>query len=194
MLLSVIAHAGFLYWMANLNAGVGNGVQPVVTASLQPARASPEDAQPSDSATDVPPAPVKNDDVAIVGEKTIEQFKGNHENIVSLFEDNAPHYFRLDELTKIPRTLIDIPSDLSFAAFEGLPQRAVLRLFINENGNVDRVSIDGPELPEQVQNMLKSAFLDVIFDPGERNGVRVKSQIRIEVSLNDSMNNNSDGR
>lgn len=97
-------------------------------------------------------------------------------------------YLRTDELTKAPSVLLDISSDLSLFSPNGLPQLAILRLLVNERGDIDQVLVEDSPLPEEEQNLLKNAFSKTKFHPGEINGTPVRSQLRIEVMLNNVVN------
>ncbi len=71
-------------------------------------------------------------------------------------------------------------------ALPGVPaQSAVLRLLINENGDIDHVTIDETFLSESAARVVKDAFLKIKFYPGKIGNIPVKSQLRILVELND---------
>jgi hypothetical protein len=57
----------------------------------------------------------------------------------------------------------------------------ILALFIDENGIVRRVRIDGPSLPKPMEDAARDTFLQAHFQPGEVQGQQVKSLIRVEV-------------
>lgn len=63
---------------------------------------------------------------------------------------------------------------------------AILALFIDETGLVRRVRVDGPSLPKPMEEAARDAFLQAHFSPGEIDGRRVKSLIRIEVVFDNS--------
>ncbi len=58
---------------------------------------------------------------------------------------------------------------------------SVLALFINEEGAVDRIVVEGPPLPFSMEQSARQAFRAAHFSPGQVNGHAVKSQIRVEV-------------
>lgn len=60
---------------------------------------------------------------------------------------------------------------------------AVLYLFINEEGSIDNIDVDVSFLPEDAQDILIKAFAKLKFNPGEIDGLPVKSQLMIEVDL-----------
>jgi len=93
------------------------------------------------------------------------------------------HYFRSAELSERPRVLQDIQADLG-AGFADVPAQAVvLRLFINEEGGVDRVAVEESVLPPAHEKTLTAAFANLRFRPGMRDKIAVKSQLKIEVRL-----------
>jgi hypothetical protein len=94
-----------------------------------------------------------------------------------------PYYFQAAELTQKPLVLRDVPSDLLFDVPDVPPHAAVLRLLINELGEVDEVIIDDSSVPEAVAQSIIEAFRKARFHAGEIDGTPVKSQVRIEVML-----------
>lgn len=61
--------------------------------------------------------------------------------------------------------------------------RGVLRLFIDDQGQVRRVEAADDELPEPLFEAARQAFMAVRFSPGELDGRAVRSLIRVEVSF-----------
>ncbi|HEY8878141.1 MAG TPA: hypothetical protein VIN03_11285 [Roseateles sp.] len=61
---------------------------------------------------------------------------------------------------------------------------AVLKLYLDEQGRVERVEPDGDAvLPTPLLETARQAFLAASFTPGELNGQAVKSWMRIEVNF-----------
>lgn len=56
-----------------------------------------------------------------------------------------------------------------------------LTLFIDENGNVVRIRVDGPNLPPAMEAAARAAFMGAMFAPGQVEGLAVRSKIRVEV-------------
>lgn len=103
--------------------------------------------------------------------------------VVVLARQPEPQYFRSSELSERPHVVQDIPPDLG-GGFVGVPAQAViLRLFINEEGAIDRVTSEESYLPPERMAILVEAFSKMKFRPGLRDGTPVKSQMRIEVRL-----------
>jgi len=61
---------------------------------------------------------------------------------------------------------------------------AVLKLFLDEQGQVERVEPDGePALPEPLFEQARQSFMAAGFTPGQLNGQAVKSWVRVEVTF-----------
>ena len=58
---------------------------------------------------------------------------------------------------------------------------AILALYIDEQGQVRRVSASDPPLPPALEQAAREAFLAARFAPGQIDGRAVKSRIRVEV-------------
>jgi hypothetical protein len=56
-----------------------------------------------------------------------------------------------------------------------------LSLFIDENGRVVRIRVDGPALPAAMEEAARLAFMGATFSPGQVDGLPVRSRIRVEV-------------
>ncbi len=61
---------------------------------------------------------------------------------------------------------------------------AILRLYLDEQGKVERVEPDGDAaLPEALFETARQAFMATDFSPGQLNGQAVRSWVRIEVNF-----------
>jgi len=58
-----------------------------------------------------------------------------------------------------------------------------LTLFIDENGVVVRVWVEGADIPERFLDAATAAFQDAVFSPGQTATGAVKSKIRLEVAF-----------
>lgn len=65
---------------------------------------------------------------------------------------------------------------------------AILQLFINESGLVDRVEIVESEAPLEFTDMARRAFLNTRFSPGVKDQIQVRSKLKIEVSFQNGPN------
>lgn len=112
-----------------------------------------------------------------------EQSNASAQPLIPLVQAPEQRYFLSRELSGRPRVREDVPSDFGLA---GVPaQTVILRLFINEVGDIDRVAVERSFLPEEQSQRLIEAFSKVRFHPGARDNVAVKSQMKIEVRLED---------
>jgi hypothetical protein len=94
-----------------------------------------------------------------------------------------PHYFPASQLTLKPVVLQDIPANLTVDVPNAPAQAAVLRLLINELGEIDKVIVDESSVPERAAQAITEAFRSIRFRPGERDGAPVKSQLKIQIML-----------
>ena len=94
-----------------------------------------------------------------------------------------PHYFRTSELTQKPVVVQDISSSFVIVVPDVPAQAAILRLFVNDEGNIDKVLIEDSHLPEHAERRIRDAFSRIRFQPGKIGRQAVRSQFRIEVLL-----------
>lgn len=106
---------------------------------------------------------------------------------IIISKESEPYYFRIDQLTDKPFVLRDISPDLGSDVFGVPPQSTVLRLLINEYGDVDQVIAERSGLPEQVKTLLMQAFSKTKFSPGKISGAPVKSQLKIQIAIESAM-------
>ncbi|ABR91850.1 tonB like protein [Janthinobacterium sp. Marseille] len=99
-----------------------------------------------------------------------------------------PHYFSVKELTQKPLVSRDVPADLMLIVPGVPPQAATLQILISEYGDVDKVIVEDSLLPDDAQKIVVDEFSKLKFNPGEINGTRVKSQLKIEILLEDAAN------
>nr|WP_316643583.1 hypothetical protein [uncultured Roseateles sp.] len=90
----------------------------------------------------------------------------------------------------LPRSRLSVPPVLrsqvallwpELAEAQGGHFRAVLALFIDEHGVVQKVRVEGSGLPPALEAVARESFLGASFLPGELQGEVVKSLIRVEV-------------
>ena len=95
--------------------------------------------------------------------------------------DSDDDYFPRAMLTVVP-TPIE-PVMIAYPEFDNDPghHSSELALFIDETGRVARVRFDGPELPRELEEAARNAFITARFRSGELDGRAVKSWIRVEV-------------
>jgi hypothetical protein len=103
--------------------------------------------------------------------------------LLSLPAPQRPHYFPVSQLTQKPLVLRDIPSNLTLDVPDAPAHAAVLRLLINEAGDIDKVIVDEVSVPEHAVRAISEAFRNIRFRPGEKDGAPVKSQLKIQIML-----------
>jgi protein TonB len=90
-------------------------------------------------------------------------------------------YHDLRELTLRPAPLVDIPLEPGALKTRKETGQLILRLWINEQGGVDRIAVERSELPPEYAAAASKAFLAARFQPGEIDGRPVKTLMRVAV-------------
>lgn len=97
----------------------------------------------------------------------------------------GPVYYTSDQLTKRPRAIavkkLD-PPEIQSIIVSG---KLILKLWIDAQGQVENITVESSELPEIFSEVTTKAFKQSRFVPGELNGQRVATVMRIEVSYDD---------
>lgn len=95
------------------------------------------------------------------------------------------HYWpgRTLDQKPIPQAPVVIPYPEGFISIAH--GHAILQLFINESGLVDRVEVVESEAPIEFTDMARRAFLNTRFTPGVKDRVQVRSKLKIEVGFQD---------
>lgn len=98
---------------------------------------------------------------------------------------SGPVYYTSDQLTKRPTAVevpeLDTPATKQFI----VSGKMILQLWIDERGKVVEVVVEESNLPEVFAETARNTFGHSRFTPGERDGVAVRSLMRIEVSYDD---------
>lgn len=105
------------------------------------------------------------------------------DQVLPIIGQATPYYFRLSELTLKPRVAQDIPPNMILMVPEAPPQPAILRLLINEHGSIDQVIVENSQLPHAAEQRIIDTFSKLLFTPAEIDNMPVKSQLRIEIML-----------
>lgn len=187
--LSLTAHLG-LGFALGIGTGSENGA---ITGNRSPATAfTVHFSKPVSIATRVDPKAGGNDKPAErspdypIDQPQAAQQLTEEEPLFPIFGQPEPRYFRPQELTGKPFILQDVSSDLALRLF-GVPlQSVVLRLLINEQGDIDRVIIEDSDLPEQTERSVVEAFSRMKFYPGKIGATAVKTQLGIKVSIEEA--------
>lgn len=93
------------------------------------------------------------------------------------------NYYPPEELSRRARILRDIDPFLGDLNDHPGTGKAVITLWINEQGGVDRAETETSDLTESFENAVLEQFLAARFQPAERAGLPVKSLMRIEVEI-----------
>jgi len=93
----------------------------------------------------------------------------------------GPYYYRVSELTNAPLVLRDVREIQPLKLTGEKPQKVILRLLINEKGEIDQVLVQDSELSQEATTVLADKFSLMRFEPGKIDGAPVRSQITIEV-------------
>lgn len=92
-------------------------------------------------------------------------------------------YFGADELSRKAQVTRDIRQDNPVLAKSAENGKAILVLFINEMGRVDRVEVESSEVSETLIREVAHEFNAALFQPAQIDGNAVKSRMRIEVLI-----------
>ena len=91
-----------------------------------------------------------------------------------------PRYFTAEELDRRP--LIQSHVEPQFPALALAPTgRVVLRLYVGEDGRVERIAVESGDPTGAFEAAARAAFGPARFLPGMKGGVAVKAMLRIEV-------------
>ena len=92
----------------------------------------------------------------------------------------APIYFPADQLDQRP--LIKVHVEPAFPRGAAVSSgRVVLRLYVGEQGEVDKITVVSAEPPGVFEESAVEAFFAARFIPGRKGGVPVRSLLTIEV-------------
>jgi hypothetical protein len=104
---------------------------------------------------------------------------------IGLLPIPAPTYYTTDQLTKRPRPTAEADLDTPEIRPIFASGTIILKLWINELGDVIAVDVEKTDLPEIFSRTAAAAFRNLRFVPGEINGRPVGSMMRIEVTYDD---------
>lgn len=184
---SIALHAGlFAIPGREFEQSASRGDQPVapMTAVLLPAQAS-RAAETVVLNTDVPdepsPEPPDAGDEA-TADRSVAANEIREEQ--PAFAIPLPHYYEPGEVSDRAQPRDDIVLDSpAITRFPGAGQ-AILVLYINEAGRVDRIEVPSTDIETQaVQNSIAEQFRSAQFSPARIGGQPVKSKMKIEVVI-----------
>lgn len=114
----------------------------------------------------------------------LEQHLASHASLIPVIRQDEQQYFHSRELSEkalilnvalldsAPLLLTDVPSQL-----------AVLRFLINEQGNIDQVLVEGSRFSPRAERLIVETFSKLKFQAGKIGDLAVKSQLRIEIKV-----------
>jgi len=185
---SIAAHAA-LALLPRAGIGQGMGVDSEVSArqarGFQIRIADARDAQtsfpPAESSPASAAASYPDSSEANTAEAIPSAVQGN-----SLLPLTGPTYYSAEQLSKRPVLIGDDPLDSVQLRLLASSGKLMLRLWIDDNGQVVQAEAEKNELPPDFAAATAAAFRQVRFSPGEREGMRVGSIIKIEVRYSDA--------
>jgi outer membrane biosynthesis protein TonB len=95
-------------------------------------------------------------------------------------------FYTTDQVTRKPQPLVLAELDTAETQLIAASGKLVLKLWIDDQGRVVDVLIESSDLPEVFSRIAIAAFKNSRFAPGERNGLRVGTIMRIEISYDDN--------
>lgn len=104
---------------------------------------------------------------------------------IGLLPIPAPTYYTTDQLTKRPQPTAEAELDAPEIRPILASGTIILKLWINELGDVISVDVEKTDLPEIFSRTAVAAFRNLRFVPGEINGQPVGTMMRIEVTYDD---------
>ncbi len=94
-----------------------------------------------------------------------------------------PQYFPAEKLTRQPELAEAIDDKFNESFEAGFRGHAVIRLFLDENGKVNKVHVLESTLPIDVEGMVVKSFFTARYRPGEIDGVPVMSEMTVSADL-----------
>jgi len=104
---------------------------------------------------------------------------------IGLLPIPAPTYYTTDQLTKRPQATGEAELDTPEIWPILTSGTIILKLWISELGDVISVDVEKTDLPEIFSRTAVAAFRNLRFVPGEINGQRVGTMMRIEITYDD---------
>lgn len=101
----------------------------------------------------------------------------------SLLSLPEPRYFPANELSEGTSVLQDIPPEKTIALPDAPLQPARIKLLINEQGDIDKIVFEDSLLSDEARHFVQDSFATVKFKPGKIGDLAVKTQLRVEVTL-----------
>lgn len=106
---------------------------------------------------------------------------------IDLLPFSAPAFYTTDQLTKAPEPISRPELDVPKAVARAVRGNLVLKVLIDEFGDVVSVEVERSSLPPAVTGQAARAFRKLRYEPGEINGRKVAVQLKIEVVYDDRL-------
>jgi hypothetical protein len=178
---ALLIHAATFWLLAPAVSEIGKNI-PVLTYPIRvrviegPAAAANGAVAQASAA----PHPLVDPSVAPAAVKSPEE--GRIDASETHFQDFSTRYFRANELDDRP-ALIAAP-DLDAIPVGPLTEgSAILRIFIDEAGAVDKMEVEQSTLPDLMLEQLLAQRDQLRFTSGNKNGLNVKSVILYQINL-----------
>jgi len=190
--LAVLAHAAVLSQLPSLRPAApwgqgGSGLHPFQTRVIplpapveMPAAALPAPEALSPAPAAATPAPPPRPAVAAVAPPATLPPAGTPSGSTAFSE--APYLTR-DRLTAAPYPLTSVDVEFPADVAGIVDMRVKVTLFIDEQGLVRRVQLDSPDVPPSFARAINETFASARFKPGEVDGTKVRSRIRMEIEF-----------
>jgi len=184
VIVAVVAHSWIAYIASDAGAGhpvaSPHAAENVITIQLAPQTAP---GAPALSADDGASLQIAADTAAHTGESPAPDAARAQSTPA---ERTEPYYYRTGELTNPPVVLQDVLASQPLKLPDAKSKTVILRLLINEKGEVDQVLVEGSELTPDSTKTLVDTFSKMTFEPGKIAGSAVRSQLAIEVDASPS--------
>lgn len=93
-------------------------------------------------------------------------------------------YYSVQELDVIPAPITEIePEYPKSGSVQGGERIVRLEIFIDRNGYVESVRLSDPKTPDMFEQAAIDAFVNQRFLPAEKNGLKVKSHLKLVVNF-----------
>jgi TonB family protein len=170
--ISAVAHASLLGWA--LARQVSPGLAGTERHSSQPLRVSL-----LSSEKDYGNEPVTKTSSAAEKRETPPAVSG------SSARGGFSTYYPAKAISRMPEAITNFEPHLPASEDNGTGGKLSMRLWINESGSLDRLSVLSSELPETFENAALAAFKQMRFRPGEIEGVAVKVWLDVVIEYAD---------
>lgn len=94
-----------------------------------------------------------------------------------------PDYLPAEALTRQPELIGDVDETLREPLESGFRGRVVIRLYLNQHGDPERVKVLESTLPIAIEGLIVKVFFAARYRPGEIAGQPVMSEMTVDVDL-----------